>query len=68
MTFDEWAKIYTPGYFNGDNNNTMGYLRDCWRAAQLAQRERSANELMKYAHNAAGLGPEDYADFVRRCV
>jgi hypothetical protein len=36
-----------------------------WLAAQEAQRERCANEIMKYAHNAAGLGPEDYAEFVR---
>jgi hypothetical protein len=34
-------------------------------AALAAERERCANEIMKYAHNAAGLGPEDYAELVR---
>jgi hypothetical protein len=36
------------------------------KAALAAERERCANEIMKYAHNAAGLGPEDYAELVRR--
>jgi hypothetical protein len=40
MKFHEWVKKHTPGYFQGDDNNTIGYLRDCWQAAQEAERER----------------------------
>lgn len=42
MTFDEWMLTIAPKHKPTDDGVTLRILRDCWRAAQMTERERAA--------------------------
>jgi hypothetical protein len=60
-----WNDRYEADMHTTANALSQPHDDSALKAALAAERERCANEIMKYAHNAAGLGPEDYAEFVR---
>ena len=43
MTFDQWMKKRSPGYLPSDDGEILRSLRECWLAAQKAERERDAD-------------------------
>ena len=51
MTFDQWMKKRSPGYLPSDDGEILRSLRECWLAAQKAERERYLPTLKTAAKN-----------------